>query len=157
MAVSKTTTYWHFVHVLLFCARVTTFYYWVDSDSVGIWESDWHNVPSIILILWLHLIQYWKATVPWIQLISKYKGFDISGKHHRILQTRNKLPIVFTIHVKAIISQWGFPEGNVGYIINKITSTYYNHILYGKIIWRYTIVSKKTITIILCRWFYDET
>ena len=41
MAVSKTTMYWHFVHISAFCARVTIFCDWVDSKSVGLWESDW--------------------------------------------------------------------------------------------------------------------
>ena len=42
MAVNKTTMYWHFVHVLAFSARVTILCDWVDSESVGLGESDWH-------------------------------------------------------------------------------------------------------------------
>ena len=47
MAVSKMTTYWHFVHVLEFRARVTIFCDWVDSESVGLWESGWQSLFSL--------------------------------------------------------------------------------------------------------------
>ena len=57
MAFSKTTNYWNFMHVLVFCARVTIFCDWVNSESVGLGESDWHsfsiflnqNVPLLFL------------------------------------------------------------------------------------------------------------
>ena len=42
-------------------------------------------------------------------MVGKYTGSDISGKHHNILRTKNKLPIIFKFHVNFIIAQSGFP------------------------------------------------
>ena len=43
MVNNRTATYWHFVHVLAFRARVTILCDSVDSDSVGLEESDWNQ------------------------------------------------------------------------------------------------------------------
>ena len=59
-------------------------------------KNDPNNTRDPIYVhSFLRLFQYSKVIGPWLQLVGKYKGSEIVGKHHKILQTKNKLPIIF--------------------------------------------------------------